>query len=85
MSGVLELAVLAALLVLVAGVAAVINAVRPFVANAVVGLLVFVLAEVLFGLEVALTALTLVIVALGGAPGAVLVLLLSAFGVAFVP
>ncbi|WP_255192926.1 hypothetical protein [Natronobeatus ordinarius] len=85
MSGVLELAVLSVLLVLVAGVAAVINAVRPFIANAVVGLLVFVLADVLFGLEVALTVLAVAIVVLGGAPGAALVLLLSAFGLAFVP
>lgn len=85
MSGALELTFLVAVLLLVVGVAAVINAVRPFITNAAVGLLVFVLAEVLFGLEVALTVLAVAIVVLGGAPGAVLVLLLSAFGVAFVP
>lgn len=85
MATVLELAFLAVVLLAVAGVGVLLNAIRPYVVNAAVGLIVLVLGEILFGLEVALTVLAVSIVVLGGAPGAALVLLLSAFGLAFVP
>ena len=81
----LEIALLAVVLVLIAGAATIVNAVKPFLLNAAVGLLALVVAEALFGIEVALTVLALLVVAVGGLPGAVLVILLSTFGVAFVP
>ena len=60
----------------------VVDRVKPFVANAVVGLVLLLIADAL-GYGVAVTPLVLLVVALAGGPGALLVLLLHAFGVAF--
>ena len=76
----LVLLVLAALF----GAFTVIRAVRPFIVNAVVGLLAIFLAQWL-GAQVAVTPLVLLVVALGGLPGAILVILLAYAGIAFVP
>ncbi|MCD2202947.1 pro-sigmaK processing inhibitor BofA family protein [Halobacterium sp. KA-6] len=75
-----------AVLVLVAlfGAYRVIRAVKPFIVNAVVGLVVILIAEFL-GAQVAVTPLVLLVVAIGGLPGAILVILLATLGVAFVP
>ena len=81
----LELLLALVVLALFVGAVRIIRAVRPFIVNGVVGLLTILLAQVLFGIEVAITALALVIIVLGGFPGALLVLLLSVFGIAFVP
>ena len=80
----LELAVLAVALVVLLGAARILQAVRPLIVNAVVGLLVF-LAASWFGIGVEINWLTLAVVAIGGLPGAILVVLLSVFGVAFTP
>lgn len=80
----LELAALAVALVLLFGAARILRAVRPLVVNAVVGLLIF-LAASWFGIGVEVNWLTLAVVAIGGLPGAVLVVLLSVFGLAFTP
>ncbi|WP_049998071.1 pro-sigmaK processing inhibitor BofA family protein [Halococcus sediminicola] len=80
----LELAVLAVALVLLLGAARILQAVRPLIVNAVIGLLVF-LAASWFGIGVEINWLTLAVVAIGGLPGAILVVLLSVFGVAFTP
>ncbi|WP_256685423.1 pro-sigmaK processing inhibitor BofA family protein [Halococcus qingdaonensis] len=80
----LELAALAVALVLLFGAARILRAVRPLVVNAVVGLLVFLAASWL-GIGVEVNWLTLAVVAIGGLPGAVLVVLLSVFGLAFTP
>jgi hypothetical protein len=80
----LELGVLAVALVLLLGAARILQAVRPLIVNAVVGLLVF-LAAGWLGVGVEVNWLTIAVVAIGGLPGAVLVVLLSVFGVAFVP
>ena len=79
-----ELAVLAVALVVLLGAARILQAVRPLIVNAVVGLLVF-LAASWFGIGVEINWLTLAVVAIGGLPGAILVVLLSVFGVAFTP
>ncbi|SEW24869.1 pro-sigmaK processing inhibitor BofA family protein [Natrinema salifodinae] len=81
----LELLMLLLVLVLVLGAAQLVQAARPFIVNAVVGLLVVYLAQVVFGIGVALTPIALAIVAIGGFPGSLLVILLSVFDVAFVP
>ena len=75
-----------ALLVLAAlfGAYRVIRAVKPFIVNAVVGLVVILLAQAL-GADVAVTPLALLIVAVGGLPGAILVVLLAMLGIAFAP
>jgi hypothetical protein len=80
----LELGILAVALLLLFGAARVLQAVRPLFINAVVGLLVF-LAAGWLGIGVEVNWLSLAVVAIGGLPGAVLVVLLSVFGVAFTP
>lgn len=81
----LEIALVALVLILLLGTYTVVKAVKPLIINAIVGLIIFLLAEALFGVAVAVTPLALLIVALGGVPGAVLVLLLAVLEVAFVP
>lgn len=81
----LEIALVALVLILLLGTYSVVKAIKPLIVNAVVGLIIFLLAEALFGVAVAVTPLALLIVALGGVPGAVLVLLLAILQVAFVP
>lgn len=80
----LEVAVLVAVVVLLLGSYRVIHTVRPFIVNAVVGLIALILASMLgFGVEI--TPFVLLIVAIGGVPGAVLVVLLAYLGIAFTP
>mgnify|MGYP000636181560 CR=1 FL=1 len=73
---VVAIAVIAAYLVL--------RALKPFIINAVLGLIVLALAGVL-GFEVAVTPIVVLVVAVGGIPGAILVLLLAHFGLLFGP
>ncbi|MCU4716997.1 pro-sigmaK processing inhibitor BofA family protein [Halapricum hydrolyticum] len=80
----IEVGLVLVLLALLVGAYKIVKAVKPFVWNAVVGLIVFVLADLLFGLSVAITPLTLLVVAIAGVPGALLVILLSYLEVAFV-
>lgn len=80
----LELGILIAVLVLLLGSYRVIHTVRPFIVNAVVGILVLLLASA-FGFGVEITGIVLLIVAIGGLPGAVLVILLAYLGIAFTP
>ncbi|ELZ06906.1 pro-sigmaK processing inhibitor BofA family protein [Natrialba aegyptia] len=80
----LEILLLVLVLAVIIGASTIIQTVRPFIVNAVVGLIALFLAQ-LFGLPVAVTPIVLAIVAIGGFPGALLVMLLSVFDVAFVP
>jgi|AntRauMinimDraft_4_1070384.scaffolds.fasta_scaffold00258_21 hypothetical protein len=84
MAATLEFVVVALVLAALFGAYRVIRAVKPFVVNAVVGLLVILVAQAL-GAEVAVTPLALLVVAIAGFPGALLVILLAYAGVAFVP
>lgn len=59
-------------------------AIKPFVVNAIVGLVVFALAGFL-GFGVQLTPVVILLVAFGGLPAAVLVLVLARLGVVFAP
>ncbi|MFA9428272.1 pro-sigmaK processing inhibitor BofA family protein [Natronorubrum sp. A-ect3] len=81
----IEILVLIFVLVGVLIAASLVRAVSPFIINAVVGLVVLFLAQAVFGFSVAVTPIVLVIVALGGVPGSVIVLVLSLLGIAFVP
>ncbi|SEQ86834.1 pro-sigmaK processing inhibitor BofA family protein [Natrinema salaciae] len=81
----LEILLLVVVLVLALVAAQLVRAVSPFIVNAVVGLAVLYVAQVGFGLGVAVTPIVIAIVAIGGLPGSVLVLVLSLLGVAFVP
>ena len=78
----LEVIALLILIALVLGAYRIIHAIKPFIVNAVVGLLVLVLAS-WFGFGVEITPFVLLVVAIGGIPGAILVLLLAYLGIAF--
>ncbi|MCL7419191.1 MAG: pro-sigmaK processing inhibitor BofA family protein [Halalkalicoccus sp.] len=80
----LEIAILIAVVVLLLGSYRVIHTVRPFIVNAVVGLVALILASV-FGFGVEITPIVLLIVAIGGVPGALLVVLLAYLNIAFTP
>ena len=81
----IEILLLIFVLVGVLIAASLVRAVSPFIINAVVGLVVLFLAQAVFGFSVAVTPIVLMIVALGGVPGSVIVLVLSLLGIAFVP
>ena len=79
-----ELALLALVVAAVLGAHRVIKTVKPFVVNAVVGLVVLLLAN-LVGFGVAVTPVVVLVVALAGVPGAVLVILLAHLDLLFTP
>ena len=79
-----ELGLLLAVAAVVLGAYLVLRVLKPFVINAVLGLLVLAIAGFL-GVEVAVTPIVVLIVAVGGIPGALLVLLLGHFGLLFGP
>lgn len=80
----LEIGVLIAVLVLVLGAYAIVRAIKPFIVNAVLGLLVLWLAQFV-GLGVGITWLVVLVVAIGGIPGALLVIILAQLGFVFDP
>lgn len=80
----LELAVLLLLLAFVFGAYRIIRTVKPFIVNAVVGLLVLLVLS-WFGFGVEITPVVVLIVAVGGVPGALLVVLLAYLGIVFAP
>lgn len=79
-----ELAVLGVILVALLVAYAVVKAVKPFVVNAVLGLLVILLAG-FFGFGVNITWVVVLVVAIGGIPGALLVIILAQVGLVFDP
>ena len=81
----LEILLLSIVFAVVLIAARIVQTLRPFIINAIVGLIVLFLVSVITGFSIAVTPIALLIVAIGGVPGAILVLLLAFFGVAFVP
>lgn len=81
----IEFGVLAVVAVALAAVYLSMKLVKPLVYNAIVGLVVLVVVDLLGLVAVEISALVVAIVALGGVPGAVLVSLLALLDVAFVP
>ena len=78
----LEIGLLVAVLALLFGAYTIIKAVKPFIVNAVVGVIVLVIASFL-GVGVEITPVAVLICAVGGVPGAILVILLAYAGIAF--
>ncbi len=78
-----EIGLLILALALLFGAYRIISAVKPLVVNAVVGVIVLVVANAA-GLGVEISAVAVLVCAVGGLPGAVLVVLLATFDVAFV-
>jgi hypothetical protein len=80
----LAVALLIAVVVAVYGVFKIIETVKPFVVNTVLGLVVIVLAGV-FGFGVQITPVLILLVAFGGLPAAVLAIVLAEAGLVFEP
>ncbi|PSQ17922.1 hypothetical protein BRD02_01880 [Halobacteriales archaeon QS_8_69_73] len=78
-----EIGLLVLALALLFGAYRIINTIKPLIINAIVGVIVLVVANVA-GLGVAISAIAVLICAVGGLPGAVLVILLSVLDIAFV-
>jgi hypothetical protein len=78
----IEIGLLVVLLAVLVGAYAVVKMVKPFVVNAVVGVIVLLIASFL-GVGVEITPMAILVCAVGGIPGAILVLLLSYLGIAF--
>lgn len=80
----IEIAILLLALGVLFGAYRVVRAVKPFVWNAVVGLVILLVANY-FGVGVAITPLSILVCAIAGVPGALLVILLAVTGIAFAP
>ncbi len=74
-----ELFILLALLVMIIVVYHVFKAVKQIVVNSIMGLLVLLAANILFGLNIAYSWIVLLICAIGGIIGAAIVILLHQF------
>ncbi|MFB6095393.1 MAG: pro-sigmaK processing inhibitor BofA family protein [Halodesulfurarchaeum sp.] len=80
----IELGLLVAVALVVGLAYLLLRALKPFIVNAVLGLVVLLVAGLL-GFEVAVTPIVVLLVAVGGIPGALLVLLLAHVGFLFGP
>jgi hypothetical protein len=77
-----EIALLILALALLFGAFRVIETVKPLIVNAIVGVIILVIANVA-GLGVSITPIAMLVCAVGGVPGAVLVILLAYLEIAF--
>lgn len=80
----IEIGLVALVLALLVGVFLLFRAVKPLIINTFVGLVVLFLAN-LVGYGVALNAVVILVVAFGGLPAAILVIILAQLGVVFEP
>ncbi|PSP80707.1 hypothetical protein BRC88_05750 [Halobacteriales archaeon QS_4_69_225] len=77
-----EIGLLILALALLFGAYRIVNTIKPLIINAIVGVIVLIVANVA-GLGVAISAVAVLVCAVGGLPGAVLVILLSVLDIAF--
>lgn len=80
----LEVGLILLALAFLFGAYKVIRALKPFIVNAIIGILVLLLAQAA-GIAVAITPVAILVTALAGIPGAILVILLAIIDIAFVP
>ena len=79
-----EIALLILVLALLFGAFRIIKTVKPLIVNAIVGVIILVVANVAgLGLGVAITPIAVLVCAVGGVPGAILVILLAYLEIAF--
>jgi hypothetical protein len=78
-----ELIILLLAILAVIAVYHVLRAVKYLIVNTVMGLIILAAGNMVFNLEVPYSLTALLVCALGGIPGAVLVILLNVFGIAF--
>lgn len=77
-----EIALLLLLVVLLFGAYRVIKTIKPLIVNAIVGVIILLVANFV-GLGVQITPIAVIVCAVGGVPGAVLVILLAYLDIAF--
>jgi len=75
-----ELVILFAVIVMVIVVYYLFKAAKYLIVNSILGLIILFAANTLFGLEIAYSWLNILICAIGGVIGAVIVIILSLFG-----
>jgi hypothetical protein len=80
----LAVALVAVVLVVVYGVFRIIETIKPFVVNTVLGLVLIAIGSA-FGFGVQITPVLILLVAFGGLPAAALAIVLAEFGVVFEP
>ncbi|MFQ3320218.1 MAG: hypothetical protein ACI80F_002295 [Natronomonas sp.] len=78
-----EIALLVLVLALLFGAFRIIKAVKPLVVNAIVGVIILFIANFV-GLGVEISAVAVLVCAVGGVPGALLVIILAYLDIAFV-
>lgn len=78
----IEIGLLVVILALLLGAFTIIRAVKPFIVNAIIGVIVLLIASFL-GIGVEITPIAVLVCAVGGIPGAILVILLAYLGIAF--
>ena len=79
----IETLILVLVILTVIAVYIILKAAKFLIVNAVLGLILLALANIIFKLGIAYTATVLLICALGGIPGAILIILLHVLGIAF--
>jgi hypothetical protein len=77
-----EIALLVLALALLFGAYRIIKTVKPLIVNAIIGVIILLVANFV-GLGVSITPIAVLVCAVGGVPGAVLVILLSYLDIAF--
>ena len=83
MTGVLELSILVLAIIAAVILYKVLKTAKSLVINAVIGLVILVLANFALDLKIAYTPIVIVICAIGGTVGALLVIVLHYLGLAF--
>ncbi len=79
----IEIIILVLAIIAVIAVYIVLKTAKYLIVNSVLGLIILAIANFIFKLEIAYTAMVILICALGGIPGAILIMLLHVLGIAF--
>ncbi len=82
---VIETTILFLAILAVIAVYIVLKAAKSLIVNSILGLILLALGNIIFKLDIAYTATVVLICALGGIPGAILIMLLHVLGIAFLP
>ncbi len=78
-----ETIILILAIIAVIAVYIVLRAAKYLIVNSILGLILLALGNIIFKLDIAYTATVILICALGGIPGAILIMLLHVFQIAF--
>jgi hypothetical protein len=82
---VIETTILFLVILAVIAVYIVLKAAKYLIVNSIMGLILLAMGNIIFKLDIAYTATVVLICALGGIPGAILIMLLHVLGIAFLP